>query len=160
MCDIEGHTLHMVLEILSDINDVIIFNICIRYHAGEWSPCSTSCGPGTRTRSVRCKVYLKAFDSNFDISDLDCQGLPRPHDVEECQDAECTPPQGGSLFAPSRSTVAIQTDPTEPNVVHPDTDPTLELGPGPDVDIFIWRYSGYSPCSASCVGGESLKLTH
>ncbi|XP_030833073.1 ADAMTS-like protein 1 [Strongylocentrotus purpuratus] len=124
-----------------------------RYHAGEWSPCSTSCGPGTRTRSVRCKVYLKAFDSNFDISDLDCQGLPRPHDVEECQDVECTPPQGGSLFAPSRSTVAIQTDPTEPNVVHPDTDPTLELGPGPDVDIFIWRYSGYSPCSASCVGG-------
>ncbi|XP_041464441.1 ADAMTS-like protein 1 isoform X2 [Lytechinus variegatus] len=122
-----------------------------RYYTGEWSPCSTSCGPGTRTRSVRCKVYLQAFSSTFDISDLDCQGSPRPHDVEECQDTECTPPQGASLFGPSRSSVPVHTDPTEPNVVQPD--PTLELGPRPDVDIFIWRYWGYSPCSASCVGG-------
>ena len=119
--------------------------------AGDWSPCSTSCGPGIRTRSVRCKIYLPAFDSLFDLNDLDCQGSHRPQDVEECQMPTCTPLQSSSM-------AQVPMVPTEPNAVpHPDPTNSLELVDpvGPDILTATWRYDTYTPCSASCVGGRS-----
>ncbi|XP_071506076.1 ADAMTS-like protein 3 [Diadema antillarum] len=127
------------------------------YYVGEWSACSTSCGRGIRTRSIRCKVYLPSFDATFDLNEFECEREVRPEDIEECTMQECTALNASdSSYPPSHH----PNEPTEPNELHPGPTHDLGRGGGPDESsiIAIWRYVGYTPCSASCIGGTQESI--
>jgi len=58
------------------------------YSAGSWSPCSKSCGVGSRTRSVTCK---QEFPGNFitTVSHRKCKHVDRPETHEKCKVQDC-----------------------------------------------------------------------
>lgn len=48
---------------------------CIaRFVVSSWGPCSSTCGPGTRRRYVRCQVYLVYLQDITDLADSECEG--------------------------------------------------------------------------------------
>ena len=88
-----------------------------------------------RTRRALCKVYLPAWDSIETLDDEECQGQPKPAELEICENEPCNEP----------------CDSNDLNCVYTTEDPGYSSsGPLP----FKWRYGGYTQCSASCLGGE------
>ncbi|XP_075387368.1 papilin [Tenrec ecaudatus] len=55
------------------------------WQIGPWSPCSKSCGSGTRERRVRCALGPPSHCESLP--------LPRPTDSERCHSQPCRPPQ-------------------------------------------------------------------
>ena len=57
---------------------------CPRWQAGEWSPCSVSCGRGVRQRPYWCQQESKRLASNL------CDSDAVPAHRDECSTDECT----------------------------------------------------------------------
>ncbi|XP_062453608.1 ADAMTS-like protein 4 [Rhea pennata] len=58
------------------------------WDAGEWSPCSRSCGPGTQHRPVLCRQAF-AHRSTL-VHPRRCAPLPRPDATQPCQLRPCS----------------------------------------------------------------------
>ncbi|XP_033633733.1 ADAMTS-like protein 1 [Asterias rubens] len=109
------------------------------YHASDWSPCTVTCGSGKRFRSVRCKVYLPSNQMLQDLTDLECLDLPKPDEISDCEEDEC------DSYDPEENTVP--------------SDGFAEGVEGGPLEVqFVWRYTGFTECSASCVGGVKESL--
>ncbi|XP_067122478.1 LOW QUALITY PROTEIN: protein madd-4-like [Centruroides vittatus] len=98
------------------------------YVAGEWGPCSVTCGAGVRWRHVVCQIFLEFSRAIATLPDRECRGS-RPMEVERCYTQPCSPDQNhlsGLNFIPDRNEIHV---------------------------TYSWRMAGYTPCSASCLGG-------
>ncbi|VDN39834.1 unnamed protein product, partial [Gongylonema pulchrum] len=100
-----------------------------RFFPGQWSACSTTCGPGVATRTVEC-VAVQGITSNvIKLPDYECEGSPKPSAFQPCQVQQCPlnepaedpPVRGRSLTSPR---------------------------------AFKWDYGDWTTCSASCLGGK------
>uniref|UniRef100_A0A8C8SUX3 ADAMTS like 3 n=1 Tax=Pelusios castaneus TaxID=367368 RepID=A0A8C8SUX3_9SAUR len=91
-----------------------------------WSPCSTTCGRGIQVRDVKCRVLLTFTQTEMDLPDEECED-PKPATERICYQASC------------------DTDPVPyiPEFSHAE-ESTL---------IYDWEYIGFTPCSATCIGG-------
>uniref|UniRef100_S4R4M5 ADAMTS-like 3 n=1 Tax=Petromyzon marinus TaxID=7757 RepID=S4R4M5_PETMA len=100
-----------------------------------WSPCSRSCGPGVRTRAVRCRVLLPFSRSVVELPDGECEG-ERPASERPCALGPCVEAADGLLT--DEEAQALE-----------------ERGQGGDEALaFDWEYGGFSHCSVSCAGGN------
>eukprot|EP00794_Sanderia_malayensis_P011708 gene11708-12929_t len=69
---------------------------------GNWSACSSTCGPGTKTRTATCKRTM-ADGTVTSVKELDCYNLIKPASVEECNgDVAC--PAWATLYRPCTKT--------------------------------------------------------
>ncbi|XP_071086496.1 protein madd-4-like isoform X1 [Haliotis cracherodii] len=59
-----------------------------RFVVSSWGPCSSTCGPGTRRRYVRCQVYLVYLQDITDLADSECED-PKPPAEEPCMLEPC-----------------------------------------------------------------------
>ncbi|XP_023209875.1 ADAMTS-like protein 1 isoform X1 [Centruroides sculpturatus] len=105
------------------------------YVAGDWSPCSATCDKGVRTRTVNCKIFLEFSKSIATLPDKECTG-PRPPEIENCYARPC----------------ALDQNKQEENDI-----PRGQVG----IEVtYSWRSAGFSPCSASCLGGTKESVIH
>ncbi|CAI9731402.1 type-1 domain-containing 4-like [Octopus vulgaris] len=58
------------------------------WQTGNWSSCSTSCGPGTQTRTIECTQILSP-STTLKVSAERCNKTPRPAAVRQCQNNPC-----------------------------------------------------------------------
>ncbi|XP_059534365.1 ADAMTS-like protein 3 isoform X2 [Myotis daubentonii] len=91
-----------------------------------WSPCSAPCGPGVQVREVRCRVRLTFAETETELPAEECEG-PAPPTRRPCQRRACGRGPPG-LGAPL-----------------PAADGGL---------TYHWEYAGFTPCSATCLGGH------
>ncbi|XP_025155245.1 protein madd-4 isoform X2 [Harpegnathos saltator] len=130
--------------------------------AEEWSPCSVTCGEGVRHREVHCKIYLEFSRTIAMLPDKQCTG-PKPIETETCMMQSCgllenslpfgidTVDDGGysesSLIGSSyRSSLGSSGGSSY--------DSGIKVAPGSDVQTtYSWKEAGYTPCSATCLGG-------
>ncbi|ERE79919.1 ADAMTS-like protein 3 [Cricetulus griseus] len=93
-----------------------------------WSACSTTCGPGIQVREVRCRVLLTFTQTETELPEEECEGpkLPteRPCLLEACDQSPVSPELGGPL-----------------------QEKDSEM-------IYDWEYAGFTPCTATCLGGH------
>lgn len=105
------------------------------YVAGDWSPCSATCDKGIRTRTVDCKIFLEFSKTIATLPDRECTG-PRPPEMENCYARPC----------------ALDQNKQEDNDI-----PRGQVG----IEVtYSWRSDGFSPCSASCLGGTKESVIH
>nr|KAF6399091.1 ADAMTS like 3 [Molossus molossus] len=93
-----------------------------------WSVCSTTCGPGVQVREVKCRVLLTFTQTETELPEEECDGptLPteRPCLLRACEDSAASPELDVSL-------------------------------PKKDSEMtYQWEYAGFTPCTATCLGGH------
>uniref|UniRef100_A0A8C3X202 ADAMTS like 3 n=1 Tax=Catagonus wagneri TaxID=51154 RepID=A0A8C3X202_9CETA len=95
-----------------------------------WSACSTTCGPGVQVREVKCRVLLTFTQAETELPEEECDGpaLPteRPCLLEPC----------GESPASREPAVAV-------SLQEKDSEMTYD-----------WEYAGFTPCTATCLGGR------
>src|SRR5699024_6919982 len=109
---------------------------------GPWSACNNSCGIGSRTRSVECKIYLEYSKTELSIPERECleeHGGDKPPEVEECFGNDC-------------ESTELE---VEYNVTEQKSRPTVELSYQVlNETSFAWREAGFTQCSLPCLGGR------
>uniref|UniRef100_A0A914KVL1 Ig-like domain-containing protein n=1 Tax=Meloidogyne incognita TaxID=6306 RepID=A0A914KVL1_MELIC len=101
-----------------------------RFYVGGWSECSTSCGPGIRSRQVECMA------KKIKLTDYECQGQSRPIQFRHCQLKPCPPVVSHKNSKPSISPSSLlDLTASKPNV-------------------YRWKHGRWTVCSASCLGGH------
>jgi len=116
---------------------------------GAWSACSASCGEGIRRRRVECKIFLEFSKTVATLPDRECPGL-KPPETEICVDRMQCGPHG--IMA---DTVGMVLSPGENKPA------SLPLTVADErQESYSWKISGYTTCTASCLGGvqESIVI--
>ncbi|XP_076245168.1 ADAMTS-like no long nerve cord isoform X2 [Calliopsis andreniformis] len=128
--------------------------------AEEWSPCSVTCGEGIRHREVHCKIFLEFSRTIADLPDRQCSG-PKPEEREKCVMEPCNmienslygiDPVGDSGYAEPSLTDTYRSSAGGSSGSGYDTG--IKVAAGKDVQTtYSWKEAGYTPCSATCLGG-------
>lgn len=101
--------------------------VFLRFIPEPWSACSTTCGPGTQVREVRCRVLLTFTQTETELPEEECEG-PRPPTERPCLLEACDQsPVSGELGGPLQEKDSEMT--------------------------YDWEYAGFTPCTATCLGG-------
>ncbi|XP_057647833.1 A disintegrin and metalloproteinase with thrombospondin motifs 20 [Chionomys nivalis] len=121
----------------------LCFSPCGEWQAGNWSPCSASCGHGKTTRRIFCMNYHQPVDESF------CDPEVRPVIEQECSLAACPPPYN---HFPSSSEQPSQFPGRNSPLIHK---PEENQNQGVHLSIRgnQWRTGPWGACSRSCAGG-------
>ncbi|XP_022258891.1 ADAMTS-like protein 1 isoform X2 [Limulus polyphemus] len=125
------------------------------FEVSDWEPCSVTCGEGTRRRIVECKIFLEFSRSVATLPDRECPG-PQPANLEKCFPRPCSLDQNKDELKNNVDDKNIQPGPFYDTkfVTSPDLKPTNKEGGKMGIEVtYSWRKAGFTPCSASCLGG-------
>ncbi|KAI4535468.1 hypothetical protein MG293_014694 [Ovis ammon polii] len=93
-----------------------------------WSTCSATCGPGVQVREVKCRVLLTFTQTETELPEEECEGprLPteRPCLLQPCDESPAARELAASLQEQDSETT------------------------------YDWEYAGFTPCTATCLGGH------
>ncbi|XP_033619476.1 A disintegrin and metalloproteinase with thrombospondin motifs 20 isoform X4 [Fukomys damarensis] len=119
------------------------FSPCGEWQAGNWSPCSASCGHGKTTRQVSCVNYHQPIDENF------CDPEVRPLAAQACNLAACPPTY--SHFPSSSEQPSHFSGQNFPLTHKPEDN--QNQGGHLSIRETQWRTGPWGSCSRSCAGG-------
>ncbi|XP_060695933.1 A disintegrin and metalloproteinase with thrombospondin motifs 20-like isoform X1 [Hemiscyllium ocellatum] len=127
------------------------FSPCGQWHAGEWSPCSVSCGSGRVTRQVVCTSY----HHQITITDeSDCNAIGKPHQEQECSMPPCPPTYHQHDYPaqfPQRDYPQTHADYPSQDVAGQNTWNSPSRGSQ-------WRTGPWGACSSTCTGGFQRRV--
>ncbi|XP_032893735.1 A disintegrin and metalloproteinase with thrombospondin motifs 20 isoform X2 [Amblyraja radiata] len=126
------------------------YSPCGQWHAGEWSPCSVSCGPGVATRQVVCITYHHQLtvESNCDVTE-------RPPEEQECRAPPCPP----DLYPPVDYPAHVpHHDHPLPHADFPSQDVVSQNIQSNPSGASQWRTGPWGACSSSCTGGFQSRV--
>ncbi|KAF3423167.1 hypothetical protein E2986_06800 [Frieseomelitta varia] len=130
--------------------------------AKEWSSCSVTCGEGIRHREVRCKIYLEFSQTVADLPDRQCSG-PKPLEKEKCIMPPCNIIENSLTYGIDTVGDSGYAEPSLTDTYRSSAggssgsgyDAGIKVAPGSDVQTtYSWKEGGYTPCSATCLGGS------
>jgi hypothetical protein len=130
-----------------------------------------SCGSGFRFRSVECKIFLEFSRTIASLPDQECPGL-KPTTTELCEGNKCsssaTLAKSIGVEKPERKNASTSSvnDDLDSDSINSIEWPQVSKGSPKEYsddkkrtalerDSYEWRTNGFTPCSASCLGGQS-----
>ncbi|XP_039277777.1 ADAMTS-like protein 1 isoform X2 [Nilaparvata lugens] len=126
----------------------------VSFRAEPWGPCSASCGEGLRKRNVICKIFLDFSRIFITRPDQECQG-PKPPETERCLKEPCTPDNKSTSYWVETVRDGAYGDPYESYRSSSFSETGIKVAPGSSgkSHSYSWKEQGFTPCSASCLGG-------
>ncbi|KAG7202290.1 hypothetical protein KM043_018623 [Ampulex compressa] len=113
---------------------------CQQWHAGDWSPCSVTCGEGTQRRKVVCK---STDGTNSDK----CPASEKPEDSTSC------------AMKPCPSVVSVPPITYSSDSLHEDPSPKdNEIDSVTFRSGYQWGIGSYGACSKPCDGGFMRRI--
>ncbi|XP_076238234.1 A disintegrin and metalloproteinase with thrombospondin motifs 9 [Calliopsis andreniformis] len=106
---------------------------CLQWQAGDWSPCSATCGEGIKRRKVVCQ------NSDGTISNK-CSHSDKPEDTTTCIVKPCP--------TVSVTPIKYSSDPPKEDLFQQDNEVDIIFRPG-----YQWQVEPYKECSRPCTGG-------
>ncbi|RZF41389.1 hypothetical protein LSTR_LSTR000103 [Laodelphax striatellus] len=124
------------------------------FRAEPWGPCSVSCGEGLRKRNVICKIFLDFSRIFITRPDQECQG-PKPPETERCLKEPCTLDNRSTSYWVETVRDGTYGDPYESYRSSSFSETSIKVAPGSSGKSYSysWKEQGFTPCSASCLGG-------
>ncbi|KAL4640693.1 A disintegrin and metalloproteinase with thrombospondin motifs 20-like [Arapaima gigas] len=118
------------------------FRPCGQWQAGQWSPCSATCGVGRSSRHVVCITFYNHLEDDF------CLPEERPDVEQECSTVPCPirlphDPQGSKIH------------PQGPHRLH---DPEERLDRRRWSVLNQWRTGQWGACSSTCGQGIQQRV--
>ncbi|XP_078047657.1 ADAMTS-like no long nerve cord [Augochlora pura] len=129
--------------------------------ADEWSPCSVTCGEGIRRRDVRCKIFLEFSRTIADLPDRQCSG-PKPIETEKCAMEPCGMMENSLSYGIDAVGDSGYAEPSLTDTYRSSGgsssgggyESRIKVASGSDAQTtYSWKETGYTPCSATCLGG-------
>nr|XP_046249772.1 A disintegrin and metalloproteinase with thrombospondin motifs 20 isoform X1 [Scatophagus argus] len=117
------------------------FSPCGQWRAGDWSPCSVTCGVGRITRQVVCSNYHQPVDQSF------CDPDEKPVTEQECTATPCS-----SVYHRQRINDQPYGYPQDPG-----RHPGHSSWNVPSADN-QWRTGPWGACSSTCAGGFQRRV--
>uniref|UniRef100_A0A7N8WWB8 ADAM metallopeptidase with thrombospondin type 1 motif 20 n=1 Tax=Mastacembelus armatus TaxID=205130 RepID=A0A7N8WWB8_9TELE len=117
------------------------FSPCGQWRAGEWSPCSVTCGVGRTTRQVVCSNYHQPVDQAY------CDPDEKPATEQECTATPCP-----SIYRRQRINDQPYGYPQDPG-----HHPGHSSWNVPSADN-QWRTGPWGSCSSTCAGGFQRRV--
>ncbi|XP_065207649.1 protein madd-4 isoform X2 [Planococcus citri] len=109
--------------------------------AEEWGPCSVTCGEGFRKRKVYCKAHLDYMNVMTKFADDTCGG-EKPIEIERCVNKPCSSDTIWDASVQDGYSEDVREDSLSPKVA-----------PGAYGKTYSWVKNGFTPCTATCLGG-------
>jgi len=128
------------------------------WEAGVWSECAgAACGQlGVRRRTLTCRLFLARSAKLVALPDSSCHSAHRPHTEEPCY-MDCG--VSGALAGEQTTSGGNGTDSSRESERRKEEE---EQGAQEEenelvyeAQRFAWRLSGWTKCSAECLGGRS-----
>lgn len=130
--------------------------------AEDWSPCSVTCGEGIRHREVHCKIFLEFSRTIAMLPDRQCSG-PKPIETEKCVMEPCNLLENSLTYGIDTVGDSGYAEPSLTDSSYRSSagsssgsgyEGGIKVAPGSDVQTtYSWKEAGYTPCSATCLGG-------
>ncbi|XP_011349537.1 A disintegrin and metalloproteinase with thrombospondin motifs 9 isoform X3 [Ooceraea biroi] len=143
-CQIENHVVvdTYCRNIPIETTEICDAGPCHQWHAGDWSPCSVTCGKGTSRRKVVCKSVDGATSNECSISE-------KPENTTLCTLAPC-PSVQVSLPPITYSSNSPRGNPSQ-------QDNEIDNSITSHFD-YKWHVGSYGDCSKKCDAGYKTRL--
>ncbi|XP_033613536.1 ADAMTS-like protein 1 [Fukomys damarensis] len=143
-----------------------------RWEAGQWSPCTFTCGVGLQTRDVSCSGWLSTeLRERVALADQLCPG-PKPNTVQVCNRFDCPPAWDPEPWQPCSRTCGGGVQKREvlckqrmadgsflelPDTFCSASKPTSQQDCKQEDCPSEWLLSNWTECSASCGEGTQTR---
>uniref|UniRef100_A0A4W4FX91 ADAM metallopeptidase with thrombospondin type 1 motif, 17 n=1 Tax=Electrophorus electricus TaxID=8005 RepID=A0A4W4FX91_ELEEL len=133
-----------------------------RWVAGDWTPCSATCGQGIQQREVSC-VYQLQNGTHLATRDLYCIG-PKPASLQECHGRHCLTLWEASEWSMcssdcGRGTRERTVTCTNPQGLCDSASRPPQQEPCEDYSkCYEWKTGDWSKCSSSCGRGLQSRV--
>ncbi|KAK1798553.1 hypothetical protein P4O66_006846, partial [Electrophorus voltai] len=133
-----------------------------RWVAGDWTPCSATCGQGIQQRDVSC-VYQLQNGTHLATRDLYCIG-PKPASLQECHGRHCLTLWEASEWSMcssdcGRGTRERTVTCTNPQGLCDSASRPPQQEPCEDYSkCYEWKTGDWSKCSSSCGRGLQSRV--
>ncbi|RWS27506.1 ADAMTS-like protein 1 [Leptotrombidium deliense] len=122
---------------------------------GEWEECSVTCGHGIRKRTVECKILLQFSKTVAKLPDNHCPGV-KPAEIDYCS-ISCSDNKFKANVYQNDSSIKSNFESKLPKSLE---SAALALSSAKHEIGFTysWRSSGFSQCTATCLGGTQESI--
>lgn len=110
-----------------------------------------TCGKGVRRREVQCKIFLEISRTIAKLPDAQCPG-PKPEETETCIMEPCTMPNQIIDTVRDGYMDGMYPDTYRSHSSSYESSGSSRVSSG-SAKSYSWKEQGYTPCSASCLGG-------
>ena len=134
---------------------------CTKWIAGDWTPCSSDCGPGVRTRKVVCATQ----ETQNQLPEKKCMVDKKPISNSSCIETSCSESENNednfiNIDAATKKQVTkkFTQNYVKDKNISPSANKKLSLSSNANLPRYRWKIGHWTKCSENCGKGLQKRV--